>query len=475
VRALFFLLVAMNGRFVDEKGGTVLLRGVNVAGDSKVPPFRPITHPTLLDPLPAWGMNAVRLLFTWEAYEPTRGAYDASYLSYYKGVVSAAWARGLFVIVDFHQDAFSRFSLDGCGEGFPEWAIAPDVPRATPDNSAACADWGSRMLGRADLDRTWDAFYADEFGARTRYLTMVTSVAQALADEPGVIGYDLLNEPGGDEATQLLPLYEDAARAVRAVHPSAILFVSPGALTSAGFDTKLPRPSFDNFAYAPHYYDTTLNLLKSWGGYDPDEVILRMTQKAVEWGVPLLVGEFGAPAGADGGLDYIHAFYASLDKRFLSGTQWVYTPGWTEERKDGWNAENFSVSPSIGNFPLRIFPRRVAGVPTELSHERKGGEDFRRVSWIHDPAAGETEIIAFVVQPQGLAISTEGDLKCRRLDDPERPYKMVRCQSPTAGAKTVQLETYTAECGLCGVEVLPLLYLATRRWKRKRSSAASSA
>src|SRR6266404_1588722 len=105
--------------FRDDAGGVVLLRGVDVAGNAKVPPFRAITDAAQLDPLPRLGVDVVRLLFTWEAYEPSPGAYDDAYLAYYNGVVDAAAARGLWVVADFHQDAFSRSSIGGCGEGFP--------------------------------------------------------------------------------------------------------------------------------------------------------------------------------------------------------------------------------------------------------------------------------------------------------------------------------------------------------------------
>src|SRR5438445_8674139 len=78
----------------DSAGAAVMLRGVDVAGNSKVPPFRAVSDPAQLDPLPRWGMNVVRLLFTWEAYEPQPGAYDAAYLDYYVATAKAAAARG---------------------------------------------------------------------------------------------------------------------------------------------------------------------------------------------------------------------------------------------------------------------------------------------------------------------------------------------------------------------------------------------
>src|SRR6478609_6084238 len=166
-------LHADGGFFRDTGGGAVLLRGVNVAGNAKVPPFRAITDEHRLDPLPGWGFDVVRLLFTWEAYEPSPGAYDDAYLAYYEGVVDAAAARGLYVVIDFHEDGFSRASIGGCGEGFPLWALPATVTPQTPDNGPNCANWGSRLLGDADLTKTWDAFYADTNGARTKYLAMV--------------------------------------------------------------------------------------------------------------------------------------------------------------------------------------------------------------------------------------------------------------------------------------------------------------
>src|SRR5712671_2938649 len=88
--------------FRDARGGAVVLRGVNVAGNAKVPPFRAVRSPAELDPLPGWGMNVIRLLFIWEAYEAELGAYDETYLDAVTATAEAAWARGLYVVLDFH-------------------------------------------------------------------------------------------------------------------------------------------------------------------------------------------------------------------------------------------------------------------------------------------------------------------------------------------------------------------------------------
>src|SRR5688572_13154936 len=142
-----------DGRFFrDQAGAVVTLRGLNVTGDAKVPPFRPIQGEALLDRLPGFGVNVARLLFTWGAFEPERGQYDASYLDYYAGVVDALHARGVWVIVDLHQDAFSRFATDGCGEGMPAWAVSTAVTPDVPNNGKDCAQWGLKFkIGRAHV------------------------------------------------------------------------------------------------------------------------------------------------------------------------------------------------------------------------------------------------------------------------------------------------------------------------------------
>lgn len=431
------------GRFVDAAGATVVLRGVNVAGDAKVPPFRPCEDPAIFDPLPGLGFDSVRLLFTWEAYEPEPGAYDTSYLDYYVAAVRAATSRGLSVIVDVHQDAFSRFTLDGCGEGFPRWALDPAITPDEPDNGPACESWGVKMTQDEEMHGAFTSFWADVGGARTAYLAMLGTVVEALADEPGVLGYDLMNEPWGDEVTELAPFHAEATAVVRALSPEALIFVSPRALTSSGQDTLLPPPSFEGAVYAPHFYDASVLLFGGWSGLEPDVPFARMTGKAAEWGAPLFVGELGAPAESEGALDYVDMLYRRLDEGFHSSAHWAYTPGWTPERKDGWNQEDLSIVDDAGalraNFRPRPQPRRIAGEPGsfEVTHE----PPRLVMTWQHDPAKGETRAFVPTAWLGGEAKLVASGASC------SLEAELVRCVGDAAGAATLELSAEPPRAG----------------------------
>src|SRR5687767_9194114 len=130
--------------FRDREGRQVMLRGVNLGGDCKVPypdggtqfpsdfsdhrevsfigrPFPLEEAEEHLGRLRHWGFNVVRLLTTWEAVEHAGpGLYDEAYLDYLAEVCRRAGEFGIYVFIDFHQDVWSRMSG---GDGAPGWTF----------------------------------------------------------------------------------------------------------------------------------------------------------------------------------------------------------------------------------------------------------------------------------------------------------------------------------------------------------------
>ena len=121
--------------FRDEAGRTLLLRGVNLGCDTKVPTVPDgATHHSEGSSTTAWSRSwagrfpcqrrsntchasnpgdwpLLRFLVTWEAIEHAGpGLYDTAYLDYLEQVVRLAGDMGFTVFVDPHQDVWSRFT-----------------------------------------------------------------------------------------------------------------------------------------------------------------------------------------------------------------------------------------------------------------------------------------------------------------------------------------------------------------------------
>jgi len=237
--------------FLDEGGGQMMLRGVNLGGDCKVPyPDGGTQHPTdfadhrtvsfVGRPFPLdeadghlariahWGFNSVRLLTTWEAVEHAGpGRYDHDYLDYFTEVARKAGEHGLYVFVDFHQDVWSRMSG---GDGAPGWtfeAVGLDFTRFDAAEAAhvmqARYDYGSPLKRQDAYPQMswgsnyrlpangimWTLFWAGlavtpdfridgvnvQDYLQGHYLGAMDQVARRLSDMPHILGFDTLNEP----------------------------------------------------------------------------------------------------------------------------------------------------------------------------------------------------------------------------------------------------------------------------------------
>ncbi|GAO47563.1 hypothetical protein G7K_1767-t2 [Saitoella complicata NRRL Y-17804] len=146
-KAAYIPMLNIDGvNFKDETGRTVLLRGVNLSGDTKQPgrPDLPshlsddfyesadtcsfIGRPFPLDEadehllrLKSWGYNVVRYVITWEAVEHAGpGKYDEEFIDYTLQILKKCREHNMHVIMDPHQDVWSRFSG---GSGAPFWTL----------------------------------------------------------------------------------------------------------------------------------------------------------------------------------------------------------------------------------------------------------------------------------------------------------------------------------------------------------------
>ena len=313
------LLRATGAALRRPAGRVVILRGVNLSGDAKVPPFRPGAGPADLDRLaelglqrrPAalhlGGLRAARRACT------TRPTWRSSGRS-----PRAAWARGMYVIVDIHQDGFSRMPPAGQRRRLPRWAVSPRGTASRPTTRPSCKNWPVLMATDPTTHRSFDDFFADADGVRTRYLLMLGRIAAAFAPTPG---RDRLRP----DQRALGRRAERSSPRSTATPPRSIRAAPPGGHPvprRARHDQLRPaRRSCPgrSSATSPTPRTTTSPptiVLNGWHGIDAgDRPRLRAhdRDRPSEWDAPLFLGEFGVAAEARNAGDYVAAIYDRLD------------------------------------------------------------------------------------------------------------------------------------------------------------------
>lgn len=381
-------LTSSGGRLLDDLGRQVVLRGVNTGSRAKLPPFMPFEFrdsglpeqagsppferalALYLDRVEAWGHNVVRVPFSWEALEPDRGEYDEAYLARYAALIAAASARGLRVIVDFHQDSFAR---PLCGNGFPLWTL----PQPVPERPADCSGWFLGYLTNSDVKEAFDRFWSNEEQIRGAFAAMWRHVAARTWIDGGVIGFEIINEPSGGTADDrrwseevLAPFYAEIAAVIRASAPDSPILVDVTAMSAISAETMLPRPRTHDLIFAPHYYDAALFLGDGWAGDDPGGPIARWQATADDWGVPMILGEFGAPIDEPRASEYLRRCYQALDAQLAHGTVWEYSSS-----ASAWNDVGFSLVDRDGQERpqakevTRAYPAAVDGAIRSFTYD----------------------------------------------------------------------------------------------------------
>jgi endoglycosylceramidase len=433
-----------DGRLLrDAASRQVLLRGVNAGGRSKLPPFFPfefresgqpdqLAAPAFADALRAyverlasWGLDVVRLSWSWEGLEPTRGTVDETYLARYVEMVRAFGARGIFVIVEFHQDVFAR---PYCGDGFPLWAC----PQPLPPAPASCAAWYTGYSAGPDVAAAFDRFWRNEDGLQDAFVAAWSRVAARTFAVEQVIGFDVLNEPYQGTAEKkpwaeqtLRPFYERLAEALRAAAaPGALILVEPTGMEGPTAATDLPRPAVDGLVLAPHYYSPMVFLTHA---FDAKVDLLTPTRSwdgvAASWGVPFLLGEYGMVASGSGVADYVRAQHDALDQVGGHGTIWeasLSKVDWNDEGYGLLQPEDGAERPAVAAL-VRAYPRAIAGTLRAFTFDARAREGT--LEW--EARDGVTEIVAPArLYPEGVTARLEGAEGCA-IWDPARQLLIV--------------------------------------------------
>jgi endoglycosylceramidase len=284
----------------------------------------------------AFGFNSLRLPLSWSLLEPERGHFNQTYVDRAAQVVDWARALGIYVIIDMHQNAYSRYVGPGQGvdlsanSGAPAWATLTD-------GLTSGLFLKSQREANGAVFEAFTNFWYNRGGIQDEYISAVSFLAKRFKDDSGVAGYSIFNEPQpgwnlppGFEDLLLFPFYRRVIDAVTGARdglpcPTGIFmpafcgyadagihdvrhlfFLEPGLLRQiTDFPTHLGLPvsSYPNLVFDIHAYTHGFTLEALLGNHDPskatypwggyDQTYDLGGREATAMGAALFVSEFG--------------------------------------------------------------------------------------------------------------------------------------------------------------------------------------
>ena len=231
-----------------DDGRYTIFHGINVV--VKLPPYIPDTEN--FDPyfsftdedikiLKRLGINLVRLGIIWESIEYQEEKYNSTHLEKMSKIVSKLEENDITVIIDAHQDMFSRLF---CGEGAPKFYVDKLSYSSDCKTNIVSRIFGlftaciplSKNNWRYDEDglpliedciagsfidyhkapelmTVYDSFFQNENGVLDSFVNFWKFLAKKFKGRKNVLGYDLWNEPWASnlwiDLKSLIPGYVD--------------------------------------------------------------------------------------------------------------------------------------------------------------------------------------------------------------------------------------------------------------------------
>lgn len=370
--------------FVDSQRRVVFLRGINARvegvfdvalGDGRTP-VEPIPSfaQSDADRMRQLGYNVLRLPINWSGVEPTRGSYDDAYIDRVAAVVGLAKRAGMLVILEFHQDSYSKEIGE---DGAPLWAIRP-APEMLLQGPITTEELLRRQTS-PQVVHAFETFFsmAGEDLQRS-YAAMTAHVAQRFVSNDSVLGYELFNEPIADDAS-CTAFNIQVARAIRAVDSRRLLFFQPPAVRNVLDQAPLASEPFPvaGSVYTPHIY--TLSI----GGSDSmrrsfTRDTLRVShfnamREAQAWGTPVFISEWGYDPSGIRMNEYVEYQQDLQDEFGSSSALWL----WKERSQGFWGLFDYDAAtdewterPAFRRALARVRPEAIAGWPSRWQYDR---------------------------------------------------------------------------------------------------------
>ncbi len=302
------------------------------------------TFPSMADLLnvKSEGVDIVRLPIAWEMMQPTlNGPLNSSYLTGLETFLNNAASLGIQVIVDVHDAG--RYDVNWAADAASNYGIvAPDGADASVIGSAAVPI----------------SAFANFWG----------QLASALAGNPGVAAYDIMNEPYNMGGASVWPDAAQAAvNAIRSVDMNTTIMVEGDQWANAQYwaatneNLNIIDPA-NKIVYEAHqYFDNGSGTYSetyaqqgdtSTTGSQEVQPFLNWLQQNNDKG---FLGEFGVPSNNPQWLPVLDNVLNTLEANGVSGTIWNYEmpqpsdPAWWDAQIENTsNPGNLNIAPVNG-------------------------------------------------------------------------------------------------------------------------------
>ncbi len=445
---------------VDAEGRVVVVHGVNMP--AKLPPGHALALRFDDDDaavLAEAGFNAVRLTVERYIVAPAPGVFDDTSIDALVETIRVLDRHGILTLVDFHQDQYGPVFFDN---GYPEWMTMTDgLPNLYQ------VGFPAQYLVNPALNRAFDHLWANDVGPSGRPLqeddaAILAHVAERIAGEPGLLGYEIINEPwpGTVYPTCVVPVigcplfdrgplstyYERTIAALRDVDPVHLIWYEPLSTFNQGAPTAVVPPSDPALGFAFHVY-SLCGLLDDLDAPVPlgsacvpeNEIVLANAESHAEASRnALFATEFGATMDTAVLTDQLRQF----DDHRMSWMFWSYTRYLVALEGDGGLAP--ATAPNLNDAMLdtlvRPYPQLVSGTPTSWSFDPATDVFTLRYSPARAdgagafPAGSETAVAVPARQyPGGYQVTVTGAIVTSAANAP-----VLRLQSePGSGPITV--------------------------------------
>ena len=415
----------------DPSGRVVIVHGVN-AVFKHAPYVAPATAKGFTardaDFLANNGFNAVRLGVLFAGVMPKPGVIHHHYLDQIDRIVRLLASRHIWVLLDFHQDAFSeKFA----GEGFPAWAV--------DDDGLPFFDLGSFFLNDQTpaVQHAYDHLWNNDTQLWLYYAQAWTAVANRWAHQPYLMGYDLINEPNAGSQmltcaqpagcpvfdARLQTFYDVMRSAIRRVDHRNLVWYEPQFLFNA-----ISRSNFthvDDPAVALSWHDYACTPAFVEGGVLPNDIDCQLNEPRVMDNAAEQMQAMGAGGamtefGAGDDLEDLARLTADADAHLTGWMYWAYKlwhdpTGGAHEGLFRNDAKLSSVKRAKLAVLVHPYPQAIAGAPTSMSWD--AATKVLQFSYTPDRATGLTDVfLPASTCGHGCSVDVTGGHVVRRTD-----------------------------------------------------------